>query len=181
MTPSPQPRSQEGGGKMPTDTGYRARRNLLIVALLLALILETWWFGVQALRQPDPIITVGEITLLTPDTVCPGDVMRFQYTFTARQAGVLSINTTIRIKDGVTVLSIPSREVIVEQPMTLTVEQVWVVPTVFASVLGGVQGWDAGDYARIVAFTSIGEERTPVIRQTAFRIGACSFDAGENN
>lgn len=159
---------------------YTKRRNLIVIALLVILMLETWWFGTLASQQPDAILEVSDIVLLSPSEVCPGDVMRFQYTFTAHQPGVLSINATVRIAGGATLVSLPRREVIVEQPMTLTVEQVWEVPTFFDSVSGGRRGWNEGDYVRIVAFTSIGEERTPVIRQTEFAIGACSFaDASE--
>jgi hypothetical protein len=144
----------------------------LSLFLVLAPILAGWYFNRTIVQVEN--LKISNITLLSQETLCPGDYLAFEYDFSAKGAGKLVRDyTTWQVSPPITVIFSEEREFILPGPVEQHLVERWPIPSGYYSyAVGRVVPFAPGEYKRMISISSPTRSTIAVVDSVTFFIGA---------
>ena len=125
-----------------------------ILAILLAIIL-IWaaWAAWRNARQPKIeaiTIVTDSVRVLSASDLCPGESLQIGYSVEIDGLGIVIFDDSIQHRDYAVKFSNP-RRVIVQGPVTFSMEYEWTIPPRPDMMIDDKHKWAPGNYERFIA------------------------------
>lgn len=161
------------------EARQRTTRTLILWAVAVGIAVNTllFWLVWQPDRVPPAIVRVGNLALLSPADVCPGDTLEYAFDLSANADAVVALDGAVyRVSDpaGLAAWS-DTRRMVLPRGATFTVRQRWFVPTVYWDWGAGAERvWPPGEYERLIAVGTTIRNTVPEIQGFRFTVrGDC--------